>query len=187
MKNTMMIASALVIGLVSGGGTVPTERCPMMASMEADQPRLDELASKMNNSTGQARVDAMAELLTALVQQRAMAASMPPAEYRAAPLDIAFRSLPDPPQTGDNTFEVAVKDALGRPVTDAAVTVDLFMPAMPAMGMPDMRSAAKLAHGANGVYRGVGQVFMAGRWEVTISATRGGAEIASRKLIVTAR
>ena len=153
----------------------------------------------------------MAELLTALVKQRTMSADMmkempdqgtsqmtghmtgsmtaptPPPAVAPAPLEISFRSQPDPPRTGDNTFEVTVKDGQGRPVTDAAVTVSLFMPAMPSMGMPAMRSAATLSHTVGGVYRGAGQVGMAGRWEVTVSATRGGKEIGSKKITVTAR
>jgi hypothetical protein len=102
-------------------------------------------------------------------------------------IDIALRTQPDPLRTGDNTFEVTVKDAHGQAVTDAVVTVNLFMAAMPGMGMPAMRSAAKLTHAGNGVYRGTGQVSMAGRWEVTISAGRSGTEIGSKKLTVTAR
>ncbi len=72
-------------------------------------------------------------------------------------------------------------------MTDAAVTVGLFMPPMPSMGMPAMRSAATLSHAGGGVYRGAGQVLMAGRWEVTISATRDGKDIGSKKVTVTAR
>src|SRR6266853_642054 len=57
----------------------------------------------------------------------------------AAKLDIAF--LARPAKTGENTFEVLVKDAAGKPVTDADVSVGLFMPAMPAMKMPEMRNS----------------------------------------------
>src|SRR3977135_1771074 len=66
---------------------------------------------------------------------------------KAAParkLDIAFASSPKPTKTGDNTFEVIVKDAAGTPVTGADVSVLLFMPAMPAMKMAEMRNEVKL-------------------------------------------
>src|SRR3989338_3948172 len=39
---------------------------------------------------------------------------------------ITFRTEPHPPRTGDNTFEVTVKDASGRSVPDGAVTVTFF-------------------------------------------------------------
>lgn len=106
----------------------------------------------------------------------------------AAPrLDIAFRTQPDPPKTGDNTFEVRVNDASGQSVTDADVTVQLLMPAMPAMNMPAMRNEAKLTHAGQGVYRGPGQVMTAGRWDVTVNVSRGGQRLGSRQVAVVAR
>jgi hypothetical protein len=103
----------------------------------------------------------------------------------AAGLDISFRSEPDPPKTGEAIFEVAVKDAKGQPVTDAEVSVQLFMPAMPTMNMPAMRSEAKLAGIGNGVYRGVGQVLSRGRWDVTVTVARGGLRLGAHQFAVT--
>jgi hypothetical protein len=40
----------------------------MMAEMKAEQARLEELVTKMNSASGTAKVDAMAGLLTAIVQ-----------------------------------------------------------------------------------------------------------------------
>jgi hypothetical protein len=49
----------------------------MMATMHASDQRLDELVNKMNSASGPAKTDAMAALLTALVEDhRAMHASM---------------------------------------------------------------------------------------------------------------
>lgn len=101
-----------------------------------------------------------------------------------ARLDIVFRSQPDPPRVGENTFEVTVKDAQGQPVTDASVAVTFFMPAMPSMGMPAMRSSAALSHTAGGTYRGTGQVASAGRWDVTVTVSRGGQRVGSRRIAV---
>lgn len=102
-------------------------------------------------------------------------------------MDITFRSQPDPPQTGDNVFEVTVKDAGGQPVADAEVTVVFFMAAMPSMSMPAMKNEAKLAPVGNGLYRGTGQVMMAGRWDVTVVVSRGGQRIGSKQFGVVAR
>ena len=49
---------------------------------------------------------------------------------------IAFRSEPDPPAAGDNTFEVVVTQPDGSPVTDATVEAVFSMPAMPASRTP---------------------------------------------------
>jgi hypothetical protein len=47
------------------------------------------------------------------------------------------------------------------------------MPAMPAMGMPEMRSSFKLAWNGS-EYMGGGTIPTAGTWNVTVEARRGG-------------
>src|SRR5207244_9703585 len=54
-------------------------------------------------------------------------------------LDITFHSVPDPPKTGENQFEVVVKGPAGKAIDDAQVDVEFFMAAMPTMNMPTMR------------------------------------------------
>ncbi len=100
---------------------------------------------------------------------------------------ITLRTDPDPPRNGDNTFVVTVKDAQGAPVTDAAVAVRLYMAPMPSMNMPAMKSDVALLHVAGGEYRGQGRFTMAGRWDATVTVTRGGAAIASHTVGLTAR
>jgi RND family efflux transporter MFP subunit len=110
-----------------------------------------------------------------------------PQAAQAARVDIAFRSQPDPLEVGDNALEVAVKDSQGQPVTDATVEVTFFMPPMPSMGMPAMRSAATLVHAGGGIYRGSGNVPMAARWDVTVTVTRGGQRLGTKKLSIVAQ
>jgi len=50
-----------------------------------------------------------------------------------------------------------------------------------------MRNEAKLASAGNGVYRGTGQVMMAGRWDATVVVTRGGQRLGSRQIGIVAR
>jgi RND family efflux transporter MFP subunit len=100
---------------------------------------------------------------------------------------ITFRTVPDPPKTGDNQLEATVKDTTGKPIDDAEVTVQFFMPAMPTMNMPAMRSEARLAAAGGGVYRGNGQVMMAGRWDATVTVVRGGQRLGTKQLPVVAR
>jgi len=102
-------------------------------------------------------------------------------------LDIAFRTTPDPPKAGDNQMEVMVKDASGKPVDGADVSVQFYMPAMPTMNMPAMKSEAKLAPAGGGKYRGPGQVMMAGQWQATVTVTRGGQRLGTKQLPVVAR
>jgi nitrogen fixation protein FixH len=100
--------------------------------------------------------------------------------------EITFKSDPDPVKTGNNTFEVMVMQD-GKPVNDATVSAEFYMAAMPAMKMPEMRMKTDLAPAGNGVYRGTGQVMMAGNWDVTVMAMRGGQELGTQKLTVTAK
>ena len=105
----------------------------------------------------------------------------------AAAAQLEFRTSPDPPQTGENRFEVTVQDAQGKPIDDATVTVTLYMPAMPSMNMPAMRHQASLQRAGSGIYRGTGEIMIPGRWEVTVTATRGGQALGSRQLAIVAR
>lgn len=102
-------------------------------------------------------------------------------------LDISFHAVPDPPKVGENQFEVLVKDASGKPIDDADVAVQFFMAAMPTMNMPAMRNEVKLSRIGGGVYRGTGQVMMAGRWDASVTVTRGGQRLGTKQLPVVAR
>jgi len=120
-----------------------------------------------------------------------MPAAAPPAA--AAPpmtsmqdIDVTFKTEPDPPKVGENTFEAMVM-AGGQPVTDAGASVELVMPAMPSMNMPEMRGTVVLKHDGSGRYRGRGKVETAGAWEATVKVTRSGQVIGSRKFPVTAK
>jgi membrane fusion protein, copper/silver efflux system len=126
-------------------------------------------------------------------QLRAAVQSYQPAPGDVAPassaqrLDISFSPQPDPPRTGENAFEVTVRDPSGQPIPDADVSVTFFMPAMPTMNMPAMRNQTKLPPAGGGVYRGSGQIIMAGRWDVTVDVSRGGQRLGNRQFAVVAR
>ena len=109
------------------------------------------------------------------------------AQTQKPAFDITLKTTPNPPVTGKNTVEVSVKDAAGKPVTDADVSATFFMAAMPTMKMPEMKNTVALKHVKDGTYSGAGQVMMAGNWDVTVSVKRGGKEIGSRKFPVTAK
>ena len=105
----------------------------------------------------------------------------------AETLAVSFRSTPDPPRSGMNAFEVAVRAPGDQPVTDADVSVVFFMAAMPTMNMPAMRNETRLTHAGDGVYRGEGQVLMAGRWDVTVNVGKDGQRLGAEQLSVVAK
>jgi len=87
---------------------------------------------------------------------------------------VTLQSEPAPPKGGsDGTFHVTVTGPDGKPVTDAQVQLTLVMPAMPSMGMGEMRSVANLTWNGS-EYVGKGTIPMAGAWNVTVEARRGG-------------
>lgn len=92
----------------------------------------------------------------------------------ASNYSVTLQSEPAPPKGGsEGIFHVKVTGPDGKPVTDAQVRVMLVMPAMPSMGMGEMRSAYDLAWNGS-EYVGKGTVAMAGPWNVTVEARRGG-------------
>jgi hypothetical protein len=44
-----------------------------------------------------------------------------------------------------------------------------------------------LTHAGGGVYRGEGQVLMAGRWDVTVNVTKDGQRLGAEQLSIVAR
>ena len=126
---------------------------------------------------------AIALAITIAIPLQAAAAQA--AASKKPTVDIMLTSKPSPPKTGENTFEVMVKDAAGKPITDAEVTAMFYMGAMGAM--PEMKNNVTLKHQKEGRYVGTGQVMMAGKWDVTVMVKRAGKEIGSKKFPVTAQ
>jgi len=89
-------------------------------------------------------------------------------------IKFTFRSDPVTPRgNADATLHVTVLDASGKPVTDVQVKVTLIMPAMPAMGMGEMRAASDLTWKGSD-YAGTIKVPTAGSWNVEVNASRNG-------------
>ena len=89
-------------------------------------------------------------------------------------IKLTFRSDPETPRgNSDATLHVTVLDGSGKPVTDVQVKVTLILPAMPAMGMGEMRAATDLAWKSSD-YAGTIKVPAAGSWNVEVNASRGG-------------
>ena len=98
---------------------------------------------------------------------------------------------PTPATAGDTTFTVTAKDADGKPITGADVSVQLVMPPMGAMAEMKNTVALKPAVdpkvAAEGTYAGLGQIMMAGKWNVTVTVKAASKVVAETKLTITAR
>ncbi|MDE3180565.1 MAG: efflux RND transporter periplasmic adaptor subunit [Acidobacteriota bacterium] len=99
---------------------------------------------------------------------------------------IEFTTSPSPPQKGADTFRARLIGPDERPIDGASVTVTLFMPAMPAMGMSALRTVVTLRGKGGGMYEGSGNLDSGGAWQVSITAQKGGQTIAARQLTVNA-
>jgi hypothetical protein len=95
------------------------------------------------------------------------------------PIKFTFRSDPETPRgNSDATLHVTVFDASGQPVTDVQVKVTLLMPAMPAMGMGELRVTSDLTWRGSD-YVGAIKVPTAGSWNVEVNAGRNGQRLGS--------
>ncbi len=88
-----------------------------------------------------------------------------------------------PPAVGDNQIEIEVKDAKGRPVTDAKILVNYYMPPMPRMVPMNYVTDAKLK---GEKYKAKMNFIMSGPWIIAIKISHGG-KISTAKFNVDAQ
>jgi len=114
----------------------------------------------------------------------------PKADKKPEP-SITLTTKPTPPAAGETTFTVIAKDAAGKPISGADVSVEFVMPPMGTMGEMKNKVALKASTdpklAADGTYLGAGQIMMAGKWNVTVDVRVGGKTVAEKKLTVTAK
>jgi len=109
-------------------------------------------------------------------EQPAAQSSAPAAQTKAK---LTFAVAPNPPKGAtDAMFHITLTDEQGKPIPDTKVKVTIVMPAMPSMGMPEMRAAYDVPW-SSGMYMGTGNIPMAGPWNVTVEATRAGQTVAT--------
>ncbi len=96
------------------------------------------------------------------------------APQRVGPYRVSVTTQPDPPRVGDDALRIDVRDADGKPVRGAEVSVLVSMPAMGAM--PYMESRGKVKEAGPGVYRAGYGLAMNGEWDVTIRIAAAGGE-----------
>lgn len=111
-------------------------------------------------------------------------AAVPAAAQGTALLKLT--TTPDPLGLGQNRFDVLVTNAKGQPIVDADVALSLVMPADAKTKHPEMRTEGTLNNIGGGKYNGLAFVSMAGVWNVTATATRGGKAIGQTRIALTA-
>ncbi len=97
-------------------------------------------------------------------------------------MKIEFTTDPNPPHKGNNAFRTKLTGSGEKPIDGVDVSARFFMPAMPAMGMAEMTTTAKLSSQGNGMYQGTGVLQSGGLWQVTITVQRDGQTLATKQL-----
>lgn len=140
------------------------DRDPRVRSEAAEAGSGGSCCSMMGSMGGMDRMSGMEGM-----NGRRTSAAVMPLTRKVGGLALRFDSIPQPPRTGANSFEVRVQDEDGRPVTDARMTLALSMPSM-SMGGP----TATAKHVGDGVYTATADLSMAGEWRTRLSVTRPG-------------
>lgn len=117
----------------------------------------------------------IALLLTAVVVSTAGAITKKAGDYT---VDVTMDK--NPPIAGKNNVDIAVKDKMGVAVTDARVTVEYSMPAMPGMPAMNYKSDAEMR---DGIYKAAITPSMGGSWNVAIKLSRAGKTYTTRLTI----
>jgi Cu(I)/Ag(I) efflux system membrane fusion protein len=121
--------------------------------------------------------------------QQASSSSTASPSASASQAKIVFHANPETLKAGEDAqFHVNLTDQNAKPIADAKVSLTLVMPAMPSMGMPEMKSTFDLPWTAGSqMYAGYGQAPMAGSWNVLVEARKNGAVIATFHTHLSAR
>ncbi len=99
---------------------------------------------------------------------------------------IEMKTAPNPPRKGRNSITLVLRDSFGAPIDDANVSVVFYMPPMPAMAMAAMRRVATAAARGNGTYVASISLDSGGGWQVSVSASKGGEQVATLQTNVSA-
>ncbi|OLE57784.1 MAG: efflux transporter periplasmic adaptor subunit [Chloroflexi bacterium 13_1_20CM_2_59_7] len=113
------------------------------------------------------------------------AAAMNAPTTRPAP-QIELSTAPSTPRKGTNLYRVKLATSDGFPITGAQVSVRSYMPGMPQMGMAAMNVVTPLSEKGGGIYEGQVNLDSGGAWQLTITAIKNGAVLATKKLSVNA-
>ena len=90
---------------------------------------------------------------------------------KAGEYETEVRMDRNPPSLGDNNIEIEIKDAGGKPLTEAKVLVNYYMPPMPRMAPMNYITDATLK---GEKYRATMNLIMSGPWVIAVKITHAG-------------
>lgn len=90
---------------------------------------------------------------------------------KAGDYTVQIRIDKNPPVTGVNKMEIAIRDTAAKDVTDASIGIDYGMPAMPGMGAMNYKTNATMKGNR---YLASVNFSMSGPWFVNIKINRAG-------------
>lgn len=90
---------------------------------------------------------------------------------KAGEYEVSVSIDKNPPVVGDNNVSIDLKDAAGKAVTDAKITVAYGMSAMP--GMPAMDYKTDAEQKGSG-YKAKMNLSMSGPWNIIVKISRAG-------------
>ena len=90
---------------------------------------------------------------------------------KAGDYEAEVRMDRNPPSLGDNNIEIEIKDAGGKPLTEAKVLVNYYMPPMPRMVPMNYITDAQLK---GDKYRAKMNFIMSGPWIIAIKINHAG-------------
>ena len=101
---------------------------------------------------------------------------------KAGQYDVEVKIDRNPPIIGDNSIEIEINKA-GKPVTDAKVLINYYMPPMPRMAPMNYKTDAKLKKDK---YKATMNFIMAGPWYISIIINHEG-KISTTKFNIDTR
>jgi hypothetical protein len=90
---------------------------------------------------------------------------------KAGEYEVELKIDRNPPIVGDNNINIEVRDSSGKHVTDAKVTLEYSMPAMPGMPAMNYKTDAELR---GNEYRGKMSLSMSGSWNIAVKIAKAG-------------
>lgn len=99
---------------------------------------------------------------------------------------IDFSTDPTTPHKGTNLYRVKLTASDGSPISGAQVNARSFMPAMPQMGMAAINISTPLVEKGSGKYEGQVNLESGGTWQITVTAIKNGAVLATKKITLNA-
>jgi RND family efflux transporter MFP subunit len=130
-------------------------------------------------------VDAESQSEAAMSAAAVATATPSTREAPPPPATMVVQTNPARMRRGKNTVKVALRDALGRPIRGASVSIVMYMPPMPSMGMAAMRVESRALADDSG-YAATIDLPAGGSWLMTIAASKHGHELAREQRNVSA-